>query len=57
MPAKAFRIKRQDDHGETLHPPAYNACRACFQPIEDKKGVHYCGTKCQDAHQRLRGAA
>jgi hypothetical protein len=57
MPAKAFRIKRQTDTGETLHAPAYNACHACFQPIEDKKGVHYCGTKCRDAHQRLRGAA
>lgn len=56
MPAKAFRIKRQNQQGETLHVPDTNACRACYKPIPSSRDP-YCSDRCAEAHQRLNGRA
>ena len=54
MPRKAFRIRRQNGDGETLHPPTHNLCHACYRPVEQKTD-HYCSGRCLEAHTRLRG--
>jgi hypothetical protein len=53
---KPFRIKRQNNDGETLHAPTYNLCRCCSKPIEDP-GHAYCSLEHAAAHKRLHGAA
>jgi len=54
MPRKAFRIKRQNGEGETLHPPNHNLCRCCYRQLTTPTAA-YCGTRCHTAHQRLHG--
>jgi hypothetical protein len=50
---KPFRVRKESGDGETLRPYYYNACRACYAPIDAKQT--YCGPTCQKAHHRLRG--
>jgi hypothetical protein len=52
MPGKAFRIKRQNEAGETLHIPKTNACRCCYRPIPATSDA-YCSREHEAKHQRL----
>jgi hypothetical protein len=56
MPKKAFRIRRQNGDGETLHAPAQNLCHSCYRPLEHD-AASYCSNRCLEAHTRLKGAA
>lgn len=55
MPRKAFRIRRQNGDGETLHTPNTNSCRCCYRPLTTPTAA-YCDERCHQNHQRLAGA-